>query len=77
MQRFIEEAGFSIVSAEFVIVPPAQTELSVHWGNLPEALRKSLGQNRFGNVFQVVMKVAASATNRPGIRLEEIPVPHK
>ncbi|MFO1417822.1 MAG: class I SAM-dependent methyltransferase [Methylotetracoccus sp.] len=60
MQALFEQAGLSIVAAEFVRRDPEQTEFAEHWNNLPAEIRSLLSVNPFGTVYQVVVKAAPS-----------------
>ena len=56
MQELFVAAGLKIVEAQFVIIPPEETELSEKWNNLSEKVKDILLKNRFGQVYQVVIK---------------------
>lgn len=75
IQRLFDEAGFCIVEAAFIVRSPEQTEFAQAWRRLPRELRKGLEWNRFGNVYQVVVKAVPARAGRHGLRLESIPVP--
>lgn len=75
MQRLFDDAGFKIIEAEFIVLPPEQTELAHQWRNLPAELRQSLLYNQFGEVYQVVIKAKATPSSRRGLRLSSLSVP--
>jgi 2-polyprenyl-3-methyl-5-hydroxy-6-metoxy-1,4-benzoquinol methylase len=75
MQDFVENAGYKILAAEFVVTPPEQTELAPHWAKLSRNVRTALETNPFGNVYQVVMKVVPEEFPGKGLRLVDLPVP--
>jgi 2-polyprenyl-3-methyl-5-hydroxy-6-metoxy-1,4-benzoquinol methylase len=74
MQKLVNDAGYSIIDAQFVVKLPEETELANLWETLPKPLKKILGKQKWGNVYQVVIKATldSSATN---INLENVPVP--
>jgi SAM-dependent methyltransferase len=75
MHDLFEHAGYKIIAAEFVVTPPDETELAVHWRRLSPGMRDELAANVFGTVYQVVMKVVPSDAPGKGIRLADVPVP--
>jgi 2-polyprenyl-3-methyl-5-hydroxy-6-metoxy-1,4-benzoquinol methylase len=74
MQALFENAGLKIVDAEFVVVPPEETEFSAVWSNLPARVQEALGTNRFGTVYQVVIKAVADNMPGAGLQLSSLPV---
>lgn len=74
MQRLFADAGLKIVEAEFVVLAPEQTEFAHFWRNLPAASRAALNRNRFGNVYQVVIRATHLTATGHGIQLEDLPV---
>ena len=56
MQSLFESAGLKIISAEFVVRHPEDTELARHWVALPEYVQAALLSNQFSRVYQVVIK---------------------
>jgi 2-polyprenyl-3-methyl-5-hydroxy-6-metoxy-1,4-benzoquinol methylase len=74
IQDLLEEAGFKIIEAEFVVKAPDQTEFSYHWRKLPSETRQALAWNRFGNVYQVVLRAVPQASPGKGLQLESLPV---
>lgn len=75
MQQLIENSGYKILEAEFVINHPEQTELALHWGKLPAGIKTALADNRYGSVYQVVMKIVPASAVSPGTHLADISVP--
>ena len=75
MQDLFENAGYTILSAEFVVNPPEQTELASHWLKLTPKMKAALETHQFGTVYQVVMKVVPSDFPGSGIQLVDLPVP--
>ena len=59
MRELFVAAGLKIVDAQFVILPPEETEFSGKWNNLSEKVKDLLFENRFGEVYQVVIKAVA------------------
>jgi 2-polyprenyl-3-methyl-5-hydroxy-6-metoxy-1,4-benzoquinol methylase len=74
MQKLFEEAGFKIIEADFVLKAPEQTEFADSWRRLPSDTRQALAWNRFGNVYQVVLKAVPRAAAGEGLQLELQPV---
>lgn len=75
IQKLFEEAGFKILEADFVIRSPEQTEFANRWRKLPREARKALAWNRFGNVYQVVVKAVPLAADGIALQLESLAVP--
>lgn len=75
IQKLFNDAGFKIVEADFVIKTPEQTEFAQHWRSLPAETQKALQANRFGNVYQVVLKAMPYSTPGGSLELVNIPVP--
>ena len=64
-QALFDNAGLSIVDAEFVTKHPESTEFADVWRSTPPGVRIGLLKNRFSRVYQVVIKaVPASSTGR-------------
>ena len=75
MQDLFENAGYKILDAEFVITQPEQTELAVHWSKLTSRVKSALSANKFGTIYQVVLKVVPSEFSGAGIQLVQLPIP--
>lgn len=75
IQRLFNEAGFKIVEAEFVVKPPEQTEFADRWRRAPGKLKRSLADNRFGMVYQVVVKAKPDSAPEEGVHLLSLQVP--
>lgn len=75
IQQLFDEAGFKIVEAEFVVKPPEHTEFADRWRRTSHALKKNLSQNRFGLVYQVVIKAKPDSIQDEGLDLLLLPVP--
>ena len=56
IESLIKDAGLGIVDAEFVIRVPEDTEFAEVWGKTPPLERTALLGNRFGLVYQVVLR---------------------
>ena len=76
MQDLFENAGYKIIDAEFVINPPEQTELASHWFKLSKKSIAVLEENKFGTIYQVVMKVVPSHFSGNSIQLVDLPIPN-
>jgi len=69
IERLCEQAGLKIVQAEFVVLPPEQTEFAAAWNNLPQQTRKAIQANPFHQVYQVVLKAVPAETSDPSVIL--------
>jgi 2-polyprenyl-3-methyl-5-hydroxy-6-metoxy-1,4-benzoquinol methylase len=74
MQDLFESSGFKIVAAEFFIKRPRKTEFKSAWKKLPWYVRQSLRFNKFGDIYQVVIKAVPTEAAGEPINLVEIPV---
>lgn len=74
IQDLFEDAGLKIISAEFVVVPPEDTEFSGVWAKLPAEVQNALDTNRFGSVYQVVIKAVPENAAGTGLQLSSLPV---
>jgi 2-polyprenyl-3-methyl-5-hydroxy-6-metoxy-1,4-benzoquinol methylase len=75
IQRLFNDTGFKIIEAEFIVLPPEQTELAYFWRRIPEELKLGLASKRFGMVYQVVVKAMLDFSQKQGLRLASLPVP--
>jgi 2-polyprenyl-3-methyl-5-hydroxy-6-metoxy-1,4-benzoquinol methylase len=75
IQRLVDAAGFKIVEADFVVRSPEQTEFATRWRRLPREVRKALEWNRFGNVYQVVLKAVPQSARGQALQLVSLAVP--
>jgi 2-polyprenyl-3-methyl-5-hydroxy-6-metoxy-1,4-benzoquinol methylase len=74
IQKLFEDAGLKIVHAEFVVRDPRYTEFAARWARISPEIRAVLAGNRFGMVYQVVVKaVPAEAAGDPMV-LMDLPV---
>jgi len=74
MQSMFEGAGLIIEHAEFIVVRPDETEFSEKWNRLPGHVRNALSENRFGSVYQVVIKARPDTGGVNKIDLLSLPV---
>ena len=72
IQTLFDESGFKIVAAEFVTRIPEQTEFASHWRRLSQEQKQLLRTNRFGNVYQVVVRAVPKAAIAKGLRLVDL-----
>lgn len=72
IQALFNDAGFKIVDAEFVMKSPEQTEFARHWRRLPKETQELLKANRFGNVYQVVVRAVPRETPGEGLMLLDL-----
>jgi hypothetical protein len=75
IQRLFNDAGFKIVDAKFIIRPPERTEFADRWRRVSGQLKQTLAHNRFGNVYQVVIKAKLDSAPEKGLKLWSLPVP--
>jgi 2-polyprenyl-3-methyl-5-hydroxy-6-metoxy-1,4-benzoquinol methylase len=74
IQRLFNDAGYKIIEADFVVKTPTQTEFAQNWRHLPSKTRQALAGNKFGMIYQVVVKAVPDSAPGKGLRLETIPV---
>ncbi len=75
IQKLFDDAGFKIIEADFVIKTPEQTEFAQRWRQLSSAAKQALSSNRFGTVYQVVVKAVPNSAPGEGLQLAAQPVP--
>ncbi len=75
IQELCERAGFKITEVDYVIKPPEQTEFARRWHQLPNTTRQALSENRFGFVYQVVVKAVPKTAAGKGLKLVSMVVP--
>lgn len=75
IQRLFNEAGFKIIEVDFVVKTPEQTEFAKLWRRLPSETRRVLADNKFGTVYQVVVKAVPRAAPGKGLTLASLQVP--
>ncbi len=78
IQALFEGTGLKIVDAQFVVISPENTEFVEHWERMPREVRRALSTNKFGMVYQVVVKAVPEESKMQGISLLSLPVgePH-
>ena len=87
MQALFEQAGLKIVEGQFVIRSPESTEFAERWTRtvcdslagerwkrMPREFRDVLSMNRYGTVYQVVVKAVPNESPGHGISLLSLPV---
>lgn len=75
MQQLFDDAGLAIDAAEFIVMPPGQTEFAPMWRRLPLHTRACLSENPYGSVYQVVIKAAPGVGPSHGRVLSSMPIP--
>jgi 2-polyprenyl-3-methyl-5-hydroxy-6-metoxy-1,4-benzoquinol methylase len=75
IQKLFSDAGFKIIEADFVIKTPEQTEFAQRWRQLSALTKQALASNRFGTVYQVVVKAVLLSAPGKALQLAEQPVP--
>jgi 2-polyprenyl-3-methyl-5-hydroxy-6-metoxy-1,4-benzoquinol methylase len=72
IQNLFREAGLSIVEAQFVMRFPENMELAQAWHSIPASTRTQLLKNKFGFVYQVVLKAVPTAEGTHSISLLDL-----
>ena len=72
MQALFDDAGLTIEDVEFVRPFPEDTEFADVWGKTPAPMRTSLLKNKFGGVYQVVIKAGGDNAQAAGISLSDL-----
>ena len=75
IQKLLNDAGFKIIEADFVIKAPEQTEFARNWRRLPAEVRQALEFNRHGNIYQVVVRATSYSAPGGSLQLTDLPVP--
>lgn len=75
MQQLMEDAGLKIVSAEFLVRAPEQTEFARDWAAIDSELRASLEKIPFGQIYQVVIKAVPLSAPGDPLKLSTLAVP--
>lgn len=75
IQRLFNDAGFKIVEADFMVKMPEQTEFAQRWRNLPIETRQALAYNKFGMVYQVVVKAVPHTAPGKSLQLVSLSLP--
>jgi 2-polyprenyl-3-methyl-5-hydroxy-6-metoxy-1,4-benzoquinol methylase len=75
IQRLFDEAGFTILEAEFVVRKPERTEFADFWRQLPAQQKRFLSGNHYGAIYQVVIKAKPALPYEQSLKLCELPVP--
>ncbi len=76
IQQLFDDAGFKIIEAEFIVLPPEQTELAYFWRRIPKETKNVLKGGRFSMVYQVVIKAELNTSSQQGLLLSALPIPH-
>lgn len=74
IQSLFADAGLTIVDAQFVVVPPEESEFADKWNNLDSDVKDILSRQPYGNVYQVVLKAVSQAQAETAIDLLSIDV---
>ncbi|MGO9690921.1 MAG: class I SAM-dependent methyltransferase [Syntrophobacteraceae bacterium] len=74
IQELFTDAGLKIIDAQFVVLRPEETEFAEAWLHQPRRIRDMLSRNRFGMVYQVVVKAVLSEVAGEEISLLSLPV---
>jgi 2-polyprenyl-3-methyl-5-hydroxy-6-metoxy-1,4-benzoquinol methylase len=74
IQGLFDSAGLRINEAQFVVTRPELTEFANQWRKLPEQLRIALSLNKYGMVYQVVIKTVPQNDLKNGIDLMSLTI---
>lgn len=74
IQALFDSAGLKIVEGQFVVRSPASTEFAKQWKKIPPEVRGALSTNRFGTIYQVVVKAVPNESPGCGISLASLPI---
>ncbi len=74
IQKLFSAAGLQIIEAQFVTLSPEETEFSEKWQKLSEKIKEVLRKNRFGQVYQVVVKAAVATKKAETVDLMSLSV---
>lgn len=75
IQNLFKSAGLKIVGVEFVVRTPEQTEFAANWRALSANMKRCLSENKYGNVYQVVVKAAHEASPETELNITSLAVP--
>ncbi len=75
VQRLFNDMGFKIVEADFVIKSPEQTEFAGHWRKISSETKKILSTNKFGSIYQVVVKAVPYTALGKGLQITSLSLP--
>ena len=74
IQSLFNSAKLKIKEAQFVVTQPELTEFASHWRKLSNSLRSALASNKYGMVYQVVVKTVPTNDTGNGIDLMSLDV---
>jgi hypothetical protein len=74
IQSLFNSAKLKIKEAQFVVTQPELTEFSDRWRKLSNSLRSTLASNKYGMVYQVVIKTVPINGVDSGIDLMSLDV---
>lgn len=74
IQRLFNDAGFKIVEVDYVIKTPEQTEFAKRWRQLSSNVKEALASNKFGTIYQVVIKAVPNSAPGLGLQLSAQPI---
>jgi 2-polyprenyl-3-methyl-5-hydroxy-6-metoxy-1,4-benzoquinol methylase len=74
IQALFDNSGLAIADAQFVIRFPESTEFGEAWDRVPAPIRTRLLENKFGLVYQVVIKAVRTESTNQRVSLLDMPV---
>ena len=69
VEALFAQAGLKIIEANYVTIPPEDTEFSGNWLSLSTALKNEIKASPYANVYQVVVKAVPLSYSDCAIRL--------
>ena len=71
----LERASLILEHIEFVTTHPLHTEFADAWDSLPVRGKLALSSNRYGNVYQFVLRARPKSAGIEGVSLDRVRVP--
>lgn len=75
IQKLFTQARLKIVEAAFIVRSPDQTEFARQWRKLSPELKNALNKNKFGTIYQVVVKAVPISAPGRTLNLTTMSVP--
>lgn len=75
LEPMLERASLVLEHVEFVTTHPLHTEFAQAWDSLPLSARMALKSNRYGNVYQFVLRARPMSAGAKPLSLDSVRVP--
>jgi 2-polyprenyl-3-methyl-5-hydroxy-6-metoxy-1,4-benzoquinol methylase len=72
MQALFDNAGLKIIDVGFVLRKPEDTELADKWRKVPQSFKLLLEKNKFGYVYQCVIKATPNQLTTESIQIYDM-----